>query len=187
MVSALRLMPPPPRETRTASKVLVIDDDPSIRDLIALSLTGQGFSVSTAEDGRVGLQVFAKERPDLVITDILMPDVEGIEIILALKANARPPKVIAISGGGRLVGRDFLTWASRLGADEVLPKPFRMSLLVARVQALLGPEPVAPAPCMAPPDVRRAPPPKHPDIPFVRSAQWAPARPQHRKPQCACC
>ena len=125
------------------AKVLVIDDDPRIGTLIAFSLVRQGFSVSTAENGRTGLSLFESQRPDLVITDILMPDMEGIETILALKAGATPPKVIAISGGGRLAGRDFLSWATHLGADEVLPKPFRMSALVAMAHSLLGQTPIA--------------------------------------------
>jgi len=123
------------------AKVLVIDDDPRISTLIAFSLARQGFSVSTAENGRTGLSLFESQRPDLVITDILMPDMEGIETILALKAGATPPKVIAISGGGRRAGRDFLSWARHLGADEVLPKPFRMSALVAMAHSLLGQTP----------------------------------------------
>jgi len=130
---------------RRAPKVLVIDDDPRIRELIELSLTRQGFSVSTAENGRIGLKKFHAEHPDLVITDILMPDVEGIETIMALKASAHPPKVIAISGGGRVIGRDFLTWATHLGADEILPKPFRMSALVALARLQLDESPPAPA------------------------------------------
>jgi DNA-binding response OmpR family regulator len=124
-------------------KILVIEDDPQICELIALSLTRQGFAVSTAENGRTGLLLFADEAPDLVISDILMPDVEGIEVLLALKASPSAPKVIAISGGGRLGGRDFLRWATHLGADAVMAKPFRMSSLVERVQELLGQTPVS--------------------------------------------
>ena len=116
---------------------LIIDDDPRIRKLIEHGLRRHGLTVFTAENGRQGLRLFDELHPDLVITDILMPDVEGIETIMTLKGAASPPKVIAISGGGRLAGREFLKWAKHLGADEVLPKPFRLSDLVATAKALL--------------------------------------------------
>jgi DNA-binding response OmpR family regulator len=131
-------------DNQMVSKILVIDDDPRILQLMELSLGRQGFAVSGAENGRVGLRLFAAVQHDLVITDILMPDMEGIETILALKAKTSPPKIIAISGGGRLVGREFLKWAKHLGADEILPKPFRMSALVALVRQMLD-EPAASA------------------------------------------
>jgi DNA-binding response OmpR family regulator len=164
---------------RPAAKILVIDDDPRISALIAFSLARQGFAVSTAENGRIGLDLCASERPDLVITDILMPDMEGIETILALKAGATPPKVIAISGGGRLAGRDFLSWATHLGADEVLPKPFRMSALVAMAHSLLGETPV---------EAVAWPPPEPAPTPLPPSASpQAAAQPDCRRPQCAYC
>jgi CheY-like chemotaxis protein len=68
--------------------------------------------------------------PDLVVTDIVMPDIEGIGAIRVIKQSPRPPKVIAISGAGRGRGTDYLSWARHLGADEVLTKPFRMSELL---------------------------------------------------------
>jgi len=119
------------------AKILVIDDDDHLRELVCSRLRRQGYVVHTAENGRVGLRIFEAERPDLVITDILMPDMEGIETILRLKAGATPPKIIAMSGGGHIVGRDFLKWASHLGADQVLAKPFRVSTLIAMAGDLL--------------------------------------------------
>jgi len=120
---------------------LVIDDDPRIRKLIEVGLRKQGFIVFTAENGRPGLKLFAQHQPDLVISDILMPEVEGIETIMTLKGAPNAPKIIAISGGGRLAGREFLKWAKHLGADEVMAKPFRLSALVATAQALLAERP----------------------------------------------
>jgi DNA-binding response OmpR family regulator len=119
--------------------VLVIDDDPRIRQLICMGLERKGYTVFEAANGRAGLKAFDAHQPDLVITDILMPDIEGIETIMRLKRSARPPKIIAISGGGRMVGREFLRWARHLGADDVMAKPFRMSALVAMAQDLTGP------------------------------------------------
>ena len=110
--------------------VLVIDDDPRICQLICRGFEQKGYSVFQASNGRAGLKIFHAEQPDLVITDILMPEMEGIETIMQLRSAAWTPKIIAISGGGRLVGREFLKWARHLGADEVLAKPFRVSALV---------------------------------------------------------
>lgn len=121
-----------------AITVLVIDDDWRVRKILDLCLSREGFAVSTAESGRAGLKQFSLIRPDLVITDILMPDVEGIETIRTLKATMTPPIVIAISGGGSHVGHTFLRWAKHLGADAVLAKPFRPSALVALVEDLLN-------------------------------------------------
>jgi DNA-binding response OmpR family regulator len=120
------------------TKVLIIDDDPRIRKLLEQGLSRRGFTVFTAENGRPGLKLFNAEQPELVITDILMPDVEGIETIMTLKRGPNPPKVIAMSGGGRLAGREFLKWARHLGADEVISKPFRVSALITTARALLG-------------------------------------------------
>ncbi len=77
-------------------------------------------------------------QPDLVVTDIVMPDVEGIGCIRAIKQGKRPPKVIAISGAGRSRGADYLSWARHLGADEVLAKPFRMSELMKMSKSIIA-------------------------------------------------
>jgi CheY-like chemotaxis protein len=74
-----------------------------------------------------------------VVTDIVMPNQEGIETIMQLKRLERPPRVIAISGGGRRGGQDFLQWARHLGADAILPKPFRTSELIEIARTLLEP------------------------------------------------
>jgi len=124
--------------------VLVIDDDPRICALIGLGFERRGYTVFEASNGRAGLNIFHREHPDLVITDILMPEMEGIATILEMRKAAgadaaRAPKIIAISGGGRLVGREFLKWARHLGADDVMAKPFRVSALVEKAHSLLAP------------------------------------------------
>lgn len=119
-------------------KVLVIDDDPYLLPVMVEALNRCGFAALAAEDGNAGMRMFAAERPALVVTDILMPDKEGLATILDLKRNPSPPKVIAISGGGRLLGNDFLRWAKHLGADEVMAKPFLMSALVATAREVLA-------------------------------------------------
>jgi DNA-binding response OmpR family regulator len=111
-------------------KVLIIDDDPALLRLMSMAFKAEGFSTVEADNGRKGIRMAGAHRPDLVVTDIVMPDIEGIGAIRAIKSSARPPKVIAISGGGRSRGADYLCWAKHLGADEVLAKPFRMSELM---------------------------------------------------------
>ena len=118
-------------------RVIVIDDDPAVRNVIVAAFTRAGCDVRSAADGRSGVKLFNTLPAHLVVTDIVMPNQEGIETILQLKRRERPPKVIAISGGGRLGGQDFLLWAKHLGADAVLPKPFRTSQLIEVARDLL--------------------------------------------------
>jgi two-component system KDP operon response regulator KdpE len=119
-------------------KVLIIDDDPALLRLMSMAFQAAGYSTVSADNGRSGIRMASACRPDLVVTDIVMPDVEGIGAIRAIKqSSARPPKVIAISGAGRGRGADYLSWAKHLGADEVLAKPFRMSELLKISQSVI--------------------------------------------------
>ena len=111
-------------------KVLIIDDDAALRQLMSMAFQAAGFQTADADNGRAGIYMAGAYKPDLVVTDIVMPDIEGIGAIRAIKQGLRPPKVIAISGAGRTRGADYLSWALHLGADEVLAKPFRMSELM---------------------------------------------------------
>ena len=115
---------------QVGGKVLIIDDDPALLRLMSMAFQAAGFATVAADNGRNGIRMASALRPDLVVTDIVMPDIEGIGAIRAIKQGARPPKVIAISGAGRGRGADYLSWARHLGADEVLAKPFRMSELL---------------------------------------------------------
>ena len=119
-------------------KVLIIDDDPALLRLMSMAFQQAGYSTVAADNGRKGIRMASAYRPDLVVTDIVMPDIEGIGAIRVIKGGKRPPKVIAISGAGRGHGRDYLTWAKHLGADEVLAKPFRMSELLKMSQSVIA-------------------------------------------------
>ena len=112
-------------------KVLLIDDDPALLSLMAQAFAAAGYTTLTAENGRKGLRLLDAYQPDLVVTDIVMPEMEGIGAILQMRRRPKPPKIIAISGAGAGGRRDYLSWARHLGADEVLAKPFRMSQIVA--------------------------------------------------------
>jgi DNA-binding response OmpR family regulator len=112
-------------------KVLLIEDDPALLGLMAHAFSAAGYTTLIAENGRKGLRLLDAYKPDLVVTDIVMPEMEGIGAILQMRRRPRPPKIIAISGAGPGGRGDYLSWAKHLGADEVLAKPFRMAQIVA--------------------------------------------------------
>ena len=123
-------------------KVLLIDDDAALLTLMKSAFTSAGYTVEAADNGRKGLKALETYQPDLVVTDIVMPEMEGIGTIMAIKKKPRAPKVIAISGVGRLRDNDYLKWASHLGADEVLAKPFRMSELLRLSRRVIETQPI---------------------------------------------
>lgn len=119
-------------------KILVIDDNAVVRDTLVQMLEGEGYCVLSAEDGRRGLAVFRNERPDLVITDIIMPEKEGIETIRDIRGECPNAKIIAISGGGRIGNTDFLHIARQLGASDVVAKPLDPDHFVSLVRERLA-------------------------------------------------
>lgn len=120
------------------TKVLVIDDDILVRRTISRILQHGGYEVTLAEDGAKGVAKFRSERPDLVITDIIMPEQEGIETIIQLLRDNPAARIIAVSGGGRLGSMDFLTVANKLGAAAILRKPFEPAELLGCVERTLS-------------------------------------------------
>lgn len=135
-MSALRLVSHD-LECRSRGRVLLIDDDAALLALMDHAFAAAGYTTCTAENGRKGLQLLDAYKPDLVVTDIVMPEMEGIGAILQIKRRPRAPKIIAISGAGPGGRRDYLNWAKHLGADEVLAKPFRMSQIMAVADSLI--------------------------------------------------
>ena len=101
--------------------VLLIEDDAIMLRTLGRAFQREGCRIVGARDGDEGLTRFLERTPDLVVTDILMPNREGVETIVAMKAKAPDVKILAISGGGRLGAEQVLELASRLGADAVLP------------------------------------------------------------------
>lgn len=118
--------------------LLVIDDDAGMRKLMVRILTGNKHRVIEAENGREGLKLMDEHKPDLVITDILMPQKEGIETIREVQERAPRTRIIAVSGGGTSQNLMFLDVARAFGADAVLAKPFRPAQLLAMVEQVLG-------------------------------------------------
>ena len=118
--------------------ILVIDDDPAMRRLMVRTLTALEHRVIEAENGQDGLKLVDSEKPDLVITDILMPQKEGIETIREVQERAPGTRIIAVSGGGISHNLMFLDVARAFGADAVLAKPFRPDELVEAVEKALS-------------------------------------------------
>lgn len=132
--------------TQVARKrVLIIEDDPSQRQLFKTALEQAGYEVVEAANGRIGLEYYRQQPCELVITDIFMPTEDGIETIFSLRAEKTPVKIIAISGGGKwafsenVLGADEpLAMAKRFGADRTLNKPIKLRQLVALADELLN-------------------------------------------------
>ena len=129
--------PPDVNPVLNGKTVLLIEDDAIMLRTLGRAFQREGCRIVGARDGDEGLTRFLERTPDLVVTDILMPNREGVETILAMKARAPDVKIIAISGGGRLGAEQILELASRLGADAVLPKPFRSAEILAAARGLL--------------------------------------------------
>ncbi|MHA1529922.1 MAG: response regulator [Alphaproteobacteria bacterium] len=107
---------------------LIIEDNSEIRRILRISLEAAGIETRTAKDGKHGLALMKDTRFDFIVTDILMPEMDGLEVIQAVGAGHKGVKIIAISGGGRtLPGPEVLGMAKILGADAALSKPFTPS------------------------------------------------------------
>jgi CheY-like chemotaxis protein len=119
------------------ARILLVDDDDQLRTVLALVLERAGHTVTAAPDGARGLAAYRAAPADLVVTDLVMPEKEGIETIMELRAEFPDVRVIAISGGGRHLGTDYLQLASRLGAKRVLSKPFTNQEILTAIDDVL--------------------------------------------------
>jgi CheY-like chemotaxis protein len=127
------------------ARILLIDDDDSVRTMLRLTLTEFGHTVTEARNGNEGLDKFADSHADLVITDIVMPEKEGIEVIMELRKRQPQLRIMAISGGGRIDSQDYLRIARFSGANKVLAKPFSSEELMSAIAELLPPAATVPA------------------------------------------
>ncbi len=117
--------------------ILLIDDDPTVQAVFSQFLTGQGYTVIQAENGKIGMRLLEEQKPDLIITDILMPEMDGLEILLSIKNTHADVPVIAISGGMRNVPLNFLNQAKMFGARYVFHKPVPLDVLNNAVKLIL--------------------------------------------------
>jgi DNA-binding response OmpR family regulator len=120
-------------------RVLVIDDDWQMREMMHQVLTRAGYDVVEAPNGEVGMNIHRQDPVDLVITDLIMPEKEGIETIRELRRDYPGLKIIAISGGGRAGAEGYLSVAKTIGADRTMAKPFDLKKILDTVEELLGP------------------------------------------------
>ena len=121
------------------ANILVIDDEAGVREMLRDTLEPMGHTIVEASNGVLGAQKFREAPFDLVITDIIMPDQEGIETIQQIRQLRPDQKIIAISGGGRTKTVEFLQIAQSLGVDQTLKKPFGPSVIRDAVRACLPP------------------------------------------------
>ena len=117
--------------------ILLVDDDRQFRDMLKAMLERLDHKVVTAQDGNEALERYSELKPDLVITDLIMPEREGLETIRALTSGDADVRIIAMSGGGRSSPATFLKIARAMGAAAVLPKPFSFDQLSTAIETAL--------------------------------------------------
>jgi two-component system response regulator MtrA len=113
--------------------ILLVEDDPSIRELAHMGLVSAGFQVTTAADGRMALERFRKEQPDAVVLDIMLPQLDGLEVCRAIRAESSVPVVMLTARSETI---DIVV-GLEAGADDYVTKPFEMPELIARLRAAL--------------------------------------------------
>jgi CheY-like chemotaxis protein len=119
-------------------KILVVDDEENIRFVLD-ELLNSDYAVSLAANGREALQLAEASAFDLIITDLVMPEMNGIDLVIAIKNKNPDQKIIAMSGGGGITGRfDYLPVVQLLGADKIFAKPFDLREVLAAVNTTLA-------------------------------------------------
>jgi DNA-binding response OmpR family regulator len=119
-------------------KILIIDDESHILLMLKKMLEKSGYEIDLAANGVEGVELFKKSQADLVITDIIMPEKEGLETIREMRRIKPNLKIIAMSGGGKVSADNYLDIAKIFGAAKVIAKPFTKQEMVGAVQELLG-------------------------------------------------
>ena len=120
--------------------ILIIEDDVPVRTVIRRMVEAEGHEVIEAQDGQTGVEAYRENPADLVITDIVMPKKEGLETIKELRKDYPDVRIIAISGGGKVQGKQYLELASKFGAMRTFEKPFTWKKLMETVSELLSRE-----------------------------------------------
>ncbi len=138
--------PPSSAAPQAKNKILLVDDNDGLRLVLTRLLVRAGFEVQEARHGGEAIARHRQDPADVVVTDLIMPEKEGLETILELKRMQPKLKIIALSGGGRVNARDYLTLAGALGAARTLAKPFSDTELLCAIQEVLNaPDPAPPA------------------------------------------
>lgn len=118
------------------ARILVIDDDAGVRRVVARLLEMEGHTVVQAENGKVALEQYAHEPTDLVISDIYMPEMDGIELLTRLRESFPDARLVAMSGGGAIAAHHMLKAAEALGAVGVVEKPFDLDAIRVHLDGL---------------------------------------------------
>ncbi|SDK58321.1 Response regulator receiver domain-containing protein [Maridesulfovibrio ferrireducens] len=118
--------------------ILLIDDDPKMLDLLKHYLRKESVYILSAPDGEEGLELFTANAVDLVIIDIFMPNMDGIQTILEIKQKKSDSQILVISGGGEYTGLEYLKQAKALGAKEALVKPFTQEDFLKTAHKMIG-------------------------------------------------
>jgi CheY-like chemotaxis protein len=119
------------------ARILIVDDEDDVRFTLVKALKSLNHEIYQATDGNAALALLAEQSIDLIVTDIFMPNREGLETILEIRMNWPDVKLVAISGGGRIRNTEFLEIAEKFGADLVLKKPFSMAEFRSGIGKLL--------------------------------------------------
>jgi CheY-like chemotaxis protein len=117
--------------------VLIVEDNRELREMLRESLGRKSFTVQEAENGKDAIIHFKAGLTDLVVTDLIMPEEDGLKVIMKLRELKPSIKVIAISGGGKAGPASYLNLAKALGADAIFPKPFSVTELIEKIEELL--------------------------------------------------
>lgn len=126
-------------------RVLVIDDSKVVRRTVEAMLRDAGYAALAASDGREGMEMWRETQPDLVLTDIMMPERDGIETMMEIRRHCPQAKILAMTGFSHSGSVDFGEMLRRLGADDVLIKPFNPEVLLAKVDRLVSRDNAAPS------------------------------------------
>ncbi len=122
--------------------ILIVEDDNDLREMLKVTLLRRKYTVFEASNGKEAIMKFKPSMVDLVITDIIMPDEDGLKVIMRFRELKPSIKIIAISGGGKAGPGNYLNMARALGADEIFPKPFSINALNQKIDEMIEPEQV---------------------------------------------
>jgi DNA-binding response OmpR family regulator len=124
-----------------STRILLVDDDDMLRPMFRRALELSGYDVVEASNGREALARYREQRPALVVTDMVMPGCEGLELIRELRKIADNVPILAMSGGGRSRPDDYLRLAMGFGASSTIAKPFSGDDLIAAIEMVIGSRP----------------------------------------------
>lgn len=120
--------------------ILIVEDDKELREMLKISLIRRKYTVLEAVNGREAIKHFKPDFTDMVVTDLIMPEEDGLKVIIKVRELKPSIKIIAISGGGKVGPESYLNLAKALGADAVFSKPFSINSLIEKIDELFNVE-----------------------------------------------